>query len=535
MARGDGEAGAPIARGLAPEANVRELLVEFIQPGQSSLSGRSLWRAGQVVLSLVITVTNVIGACAVLAIAYFVVPLPSVGHVGHVRLVNAVVAAGYVAVAVPVGALLGIRGLLQLRTWLIEERPATPEEQRTVLHAPLRLSLMQLGWWAVAAVLFGILNATYSGVLGLRVGITVAITGMVTAALAYFLSERILRVAAARALESGIPERVIAPGVTTRALLAWAVGTGLPVLGLVAIGILLLTGDSGANFDPGVTMVVLGGVGIVVGLLAVALAARATAAPVDSVRRALERVQRGEFEVHVPVYDATQIGQLQLGFNRMVEGLAERERIREAFGTYVDPEVAQHILEEGTKLEGEEVEVTILFIDVRDFTGFAERTPAPEVVAAINRLFETVVPIIHEHGGRVDKFVGDGLLAVFGAPRRQEDHADRALAAALEIERTVRSGDAGDLEIGIGLNSGTVVAGNVGGSGRLEFSVIGDPVNVAARVEAATRQTGDNILLAERTKELLQSSDIRLVEREGASLKGKTESVRLFAPEPAER
>jgi len=448
-----------------------------------------------------------------------------------VRLVNAVVAAAYVAVAVPVGAFIGTRRLWALREWLISERPATEEEQRAVLHAPLRLSLMQLAWWSVAAVLFGVINGVYSGRLGLRVAITVAITGMVTAALAYFLSERIMRPAAARALDTGIPKRLIAPGVTSRAILAWAIGTGLPVLGVVAVGILVLAGDPTPREQLGISMVVLGGVGIVVGLLAVTLAARATAAPVESVRRSLERVQRGNFDVHSPVYDGTQIGQLQLGFNQMVEGLAERERLRETFGAYVDPDVAQRILEEGTSLEGEEVEVTIMFVDVRDFTSFAERTPAPEVVAAINRLFECIVPIIHEHGGRVDKFVGDGLLAVFGAPRRLEDHADQALAAALEIERKVRAGDAGELEIGIGLNSGPVVAGNVGGSGRLEFSVIGDPVNVAARVEAATRQTGDTVLIAERTKELLKDTDARLVEREGAELKGKTEPVRLYAPE----
>jgi adenylate cyclase len=278
-------------------------------------------------------------------------------------------------------------------------------------------------------------------------------------------------------------------------------------------------------------MVALGGIGITVGLLAVGLAARATADPVDSVRRALARVEGGEFDVRVPVYDGTQIGQLQLGFNRMVEGLAERERIREAFGTYVDAEVAEHILKEGTSLEGEEVEVTIMFIDIRNFTGFAERTPAPEVVASINRLFERIVPIIHAHGGHVDKFIGDGLLAVFGAPRRQPDHAGEALAAALEIDRTVRSGVAGELRIGIGLNSGTVVAGNVGGAGRLEFSVIGDAVNVAARVEAATRQTGDTILLAERTKELLRDAGVPLAQRLGVALKGKTETVLLYAPQ----
>jgi adenylate cyclase len=114
-----------------------------------------------------------------------------------------------------------------------------------------------------------------------------------------------------------------------------------------------------------------------------------------------------------------------------------------------------------------------------------------------------------------------------------EDHADRALTAALEIARLVRDGKAGDVEVGIGLNSGTVVAGNVGGAGRLEFSVIGDAVNVAARVEAATRQTGDTVLLTQRTKELLSGAP-SLEEREGATLKGKTEVVRLYAPAAAD-
>ena len=249
------------------------------------------------------------------------------------------------------------------------------------------------------------------------------------------------------------------------------------------------------------------------------------------VRRALARVQQGEFDVRVPVYDGTQIGQLQLGFNQMVAGLAERERIREMFGTYVDAEVAEHILQEGGILEGEEVEVTIMFIDVRDLTGFAEHTSARNVVAAINRLFEKIVPIIHAHGGRVDKFVGDGLLAVFGAPRRQSDHADRALAAAIEIDGCLQSESPVELAIGIGLNSGVVIAGNVGAVGRLEFTVIGDAVNVASRVEAATRDTGDAVLVAERTRELLTDGQDSLVERVGVTLKGKRETVRLYAIE----
>lgn len=508
----------------------RKGVLEVVRPGEHRLPGRTLERLGRVALTLVIVLTNLIGAGSVLVIALFVVPMPAIGHAGHVRLVNALVAAGYVVLAVLAGAVAGNRGMRTLRKWLLEDRTATLEEARIVLRAPLRLFVLQLMLWLVAAALFGGLNLVYSTLLALRVATIVVLTGLVTASCAYLLTELLLRPAAARALADGAPGRLTVPGVATRALLAWAFGTGLPVVGVVGVGVLALTGDhSGSPRQLGIAMVVLGGTGIVVGLLAVGLAARATADPVDSVRRALAEVQRGDFDLRVPVYDGTQIGQLQLGFNAMVAGLAERERIRQAFGTYVDPEVAERVLEEGTALDGEEVEVTLMFIDIRDFTGFAERNDAPDVVAALNRLFEQIVPIVHDHGGRVDKFVGDGLLAVFGAPRRQRDHADQALSAALAIVRELRSGE-NALEVGIGLNSGTVVAGNVGGAGRLEFSVIGDAVNIAARVEAATRETGDPILLAEDTKRLLDAPDIELVERSGVELKGKRDPVRLYAP-----
>jgi adenylate cyclase len=509
-------------------SSVRAGLVELVRPGEGGLPGRTLVRYGRLMITIVIVVTNLIGAGTVLVLSLFIIPMPHINDLGHVELINAFVTIGYVAVAVPFGIVVGTRGLLQLRHWLLEERPATAREVRLVLYAPLRLFILQVGLWLVAAALFGSLDFTYSSRLGERVVIVVAITGVVTAACAYLSTERLLRSAAARALQNGIPGKIVVPGVTTRALLAWALGTGLPMVGVVAIGILALTGDPASSQHAlGKTMVVLGGIGIAVGLLAVTLAARTTADPIGSVRRGLAKVQTGDFDVRVPVYDASQVGQLQLGFNEMTAGLAERERIREVFGTYVDPDVAEHVLSEGTDLAGEEVEVTVMFIDVRDFTGFAERTPAPEVVAALNRLFERIVPIIHEHGGRVDKFVGDGLMAVFGAPSRQPDHADQALAAALEIAQPAEKDD---LVVGIGLNSGPVVAGNIGGAGRLEFGVIGDAVNVAARIEAATRQTGDTVLLSEHTKDLLQGEHPELNQRTGVELKGRAETIRVYAP-----
>lgn len=512
------------------DVGLRRALVQVVRLDGSGLSGPTLLRSIRLMLIGLIVGTNVIGLLAVVAIAMFVVPMPSVPNEGQVRLVNGLIAIGYFLAVAPPAVVIGVRGFAEARDWLLEGRPPTGGEQSAVLRTPLRLFVLQAALWLLAAVLFGVFNLLYSWQIAARASIIVTIVGLSTASFAYLATERVLRPVAARALRSGIPRGVSVPGVGTRAVLAWAVGSGLSLLGLMAIGILVLTGDLATRTELAIAMVTLAGTGLTVGVLMVTLAARATADPIGSVRHALANVRRGEFGVHVPVYDGSQIGQLQHGFNQMVGGLAERERIREAFGVYVDPDVAARILERGTDLEGEEVEVTIMFIDIRDFTAFAERTEAREVVAAINRLFDGIVPIIHTHGGRVDKFIGDGLLAVFGAPRRQPDHADQALAAALAIDAATNGRGNPELPIGIGLNSGTVVSGNVGGAGRFEFSVIGDAVNTAARVESATRQTGDTILLTEHTRHLLRAPHPELTERPPMPLKGKTDPIRLCTP-----
>jgi class 3 adenylate cyclase len=145
-------------------------------------------------------------------------------------------------------------------------------------------------------------------------------------------------------------------------------------------------------------------------------------------------------------------------------------------------------------------------------------------------MFELLEPIIVRHGGHVDKFVGDGLLAVFGAPEGFSDHADRALAAGLEIlEAFKRAG--GPLRVCVGINSGRVVAGSIGGAGRLNFSVIGDAVNVAARAEAATRDGADDLLLTRATADALVHTDVPLSSRGQIPLKGKSDPVELLAPE----
>jgi class 3 adenylate cyclase len=151
-------------------------------------------------------------------------------------------------------------------------------------------------------------------------------------------------------------------------------------------------------------------------------------------------------------------------------------------------------------------------------------------VGLLNEFYAQVVPVLLKHGGHANKFIGDGLLGVFGAPVRLADHADRAVAAALEIAALVRDTFGARIRIGIGVNSGPVVAGTIGGGGRVDFTVIGDAVNTAARVEAVTRQTGDDVLVTDATRRLLTSDMGGFVERGAVELKGKAERVRVLAP-----
>jgi class 3 adenylate cyclase len=258
------------------------------------------------------------------------------------------------------------------------------------------------------------------------------------------------------------------------------------------------------------------------------LLSRSVLGPLSDLRRATERVTQGDLRARVPVVSADETGVLAGLFNQMVRGLRERERLHDAFGSYVDPELADRVLEEGAVFAGEELEVTILFLDMRDFTGFAEGSSPHEVVARLNELFDCVVPVIEHHGGHVDKFIGDGLLAVFGAPEPLAGHAEWGVAAAREIAAVVHERFGDSLGIGIGVNSGPVVAGTIGGGGRLEFTVVGDVVNTAARVERVTRETGDDVLITEATRELLDEPR-GVLPRGTVQLQGKRDRVQVHA------
>ena len=255
--------------------------------------------------------------------------------------------------------------------------------------------------------------------------------------------------------------------------------------------------------------------------------------PIRDLAEGTERVAAGDYTQRLPVVQDDDLGALAASFNRMQAGLAERQRLQAAFGSYVDPGLAARLLEQGDDVfTGERREVTVMFVDVRDFTAFAEANTAEDTVARLNQLFEIVVPAVVGAGGHVNKFLGDGALAIFGAPNDLPDHADAAVRAAVLIHRRVAKRFGGEVRIGVGINTGVVIAGTIGGAGHLEFTLIGDTTNVAARVEQLTKTTGDAILVTGRTVDALVSRPPGLIDRGSHALKGKSAAVQVFGLDP---
>ena len=175
--------------------------------------------------------------------------------------------------------------------------------------------------------------------------------------------------------------------------------------------------------------------------------------------------------------------------------------------------------------------VSLLFVDIRGFTTFADRSTARAAVEFLNEFFAAVIPVVSAHGGEVNKLLGDGLLAVFGASERSPDHADCALAAATEMLASVESHFGDRCRIGIGINSGLVLIGMMGAGDHVQREVVGDPVNVAARVQDATRDLGEPLLLTEATRCLLDGDADGLVERGTLLLKGKAAPIAVHGLE----
>ncbi len=277
-------------------------------------------------------------------------------------------------------------------------------------------------------------------------------------------------------------------------------------------------------------LAVAAGISVVVGSRLASVMSNA----LKRVNFALKRVEQLDY-VHVePVHTGDELEDLASGFNRMVDGLKERDKLRTTFGKYMTAAVMDHLLGGKVALGGESLRVTILFTDIRGFTSISEKMDPQQLVGLLNEYFTEMVSIVMDEGGVVDKYIGDAIMAVFGAPVSKPGDAVNAVRAAVRMRRALRdlnerltSRGLPPLKTGIGIHTGEVVAGNIGSERRMEYTVIGDAVNLASRLESNTKELGVNVLISEDTYEVTKSAVETRAVRE-IVVKGRKQPVMTY-------
>jgi adenylate cyclase len=428
--------------------------------------------------------------------------------------------------------------------------PTSTEARRRALMLPYVLAGITFCGWAAAGLLWGVVRPLSLGLFSVERAVrfvfgNTLVAGTATTALAFLVAEHLWRKRLPAFFPDGEPSAV--PGVLrmrvrTRLLAIFLLVGVVPlsVLGMMSYRRALLL----PGLDPAGAAAVVGNLLVVTVFVAAAgiaaavglalFVANSVAAPLRDVQAAMRDVERGDLDARCPVLSNDEIGAVAEGFNRMAQGLRERELLRETFGKYVSREVRDEILAGRVSLEGQVREVTILFADLRDFTSWVEATPPGEVVRDLNAYFTEMDAAIRGHGGLVLQFIGDEIEAVFGAPVARADHAESAVRAALEMRTRMdhlnaerrRTGKVA-LRHGIGVHTGRVLAGNIGSSERLSYALVGDAVNLASRIQDLNKQFGSDILVSDTTRRRLDGG-FALRPLPTVRVKGKSTDVEVY-------
>jgi adenylate cyclase len=275
-------------------------------------------------------------------------------------------------------------------------------------------------------------------------------------------------------------------------------------------------------------MMILGGIGGAVGLAIV------LTKPIHKLAQGIKAIAAGSFDITLPITARDEIGDLTQSFNDMAKSLREKEKIKRAFSSYVARQVVDEILKnpDAIMLSGARRDVSVIFCDMRGFTPLAERLPPEEVVAALNDFYSLMIDTTIKHDGTINKFLGDAVMAIFGAPVAYPDHCMRAVKTALAMQQGIAELSAKrvaqgkePMAVGIGISAGEAVAGTVGTESQMEYTVIGDKVNLAARLESNAKP--GQILVSESTySQVADKVEARCL---GAiSVKGKEEEVTVY-------
>lgn len=283
----------------------------------------------------------------------------------------------------------------------------------------------------------------------------------------------------------------------------------------------------------------LAGVGCAAGLvilLSWRISKRVTE-PLSQLKSGADQYRRGDFDRRIIVDTGDEFAELAKSMNEMAAAIKERETVKSAFARYVSQQVLDSILssETGATLKGQRRRVTIFFSDIRGFTRMAESMAPEDVVAFLDAYFERMVDITFRNHGTLDKFLGDGLMAIFGAPTEDPFQEEHAIRAALEMQselellsKKLEQEGHPPLRIGIGINSGNAIVGNIGSETRMEYTAVGDTVNVASRIESLTKETGSDVLISESTYDAVRHA-VEAKEMGSLSIKGRVHPVVCYA------
>lgn len=479
-------------------------------------------------LHVQVGVTNGLGV-AVLALSLQLFDPPAAEQIDPG---DAVWALGLVVPLYGLGEWGSVRLIGPLLRWLRQGsagEPAPRDVQRRLLALPALRAVMLLGLWLAGAGGLATAHVALGPEEPVRAFVAtfvgVAIAGVTVSTLSFLIDQRLLAPWYGRFLAGDDPTRlgVVSSKVRRRLLITSVLGGLVPML-FIGGAVSERLDDPGGVGQLEAIVWFLIAVGVGVGSLLALLIRDSIVRPLEHIRRAAERVRAGDLSVAVPVESADELGELSVAFNAMVEGLRERRQLEDMFGRHVGAAVAERALREGIVLGGERRTVTVLLIDLTGFTELAERNDAEAVVDTLNRVFAVVVREVTDRGGLVNKFMGDAVLAVFGAPLGDPDHADHAVDAARAIAASLAREGVG---FGIGVSTGPVVAGNVGAEQRFEYTVVGDAVNEAARLQELTRERGVSVLMSGRTAAALGAPD-GLVTLDPAQLRGRTEPTDVY-------
>ncbi|MFC1474840.1 adenylate/guanylate cyclase domain-containing protein [bacterium] len=251
--------------------------------------------------------------------------------------------------------------------------------------------------------------------------------------------------------------------------------------------------------------------------------------PIVQLTGNVEEVGRGNLEKVEPLKTGDELETLGDEINRMIEGLREREYLKHTFQRYLTKEIAEELLSDPSRIElgGEEKEVTIVFSDIREFTKISDEMSATDTMEFLNEYLKVMLDVVFKYEGTLDKFIGDAIMVLFGAPKSRPDDAKRAVLMAMEMQSALARLNANraaagkpEISIGIGINTGSVVAGNIGDSRRTEYTVVGYNVNLASRLEQLTKKYGNDIIISDTTYERVKDF-VEVNELGEASIKGK--------------